>query len=405
MATPYNSSNENIYYTSIKFALQKLKNLHTMNEKNISKEPVDLWELTEHLPDFEDEYEIWEMKISAFHQTLGNEFTGSFFGYVEPKENIGYNYMKSAGHYDFPFYTAEASEAEVWIIAPKSKEQLLSCVAEFYKRKKKVDEAPNIVGLSPYLEKTNSIGKITDAQSFTLLWQRKIDGKERPTATKKKIEEYRAKHSEFTDERLTTLVEAMLKDFDSKAVAHEVVKELYREGLPLTEKNFNDVLKFLYDDRKIIRYYKKYAEESEIHEGQRNLIKKIYKDANERTTHLSEYPEFSGELKKHLEELADERGNTLAQTLSSLLNVEAMYQTSDDAIVQRNYLNFNCYQEPNGDVIFTKEERTGADYDKDGEPTRIETQAPLAPEPEPEQKKGCLGSILFFLAIAILLYI
>ena len=263
------------------------------NDPRFSKEAVDLWDLTPPLANFIDEYEIWEANFYTVYRTLGDDFKGSIFGYVEPSENEGYSVQYASGRYKLTAFTPQGEpiqdldaiadhyvqwvglnkcpfvgyvykkdntslpEGIVWIIAPKSREQVLSCASTFYKRIKKKNEIPNIIDLPLFLEKSNTIGGITNSSTFVPLRKRMMEGKTRQTATKKRIEEYRGTAPELTDE---ILVDAIRKKYDglfidNAEVAIEAIKETYRNDLPLSLDNVMEQLGYLVEDRKLLKYY------------------------------------------------------------------------------------------------------------------------------------------------------
>ena len=233
------------------------------NNPRFTKEAIDLWSLASPLTDFVDKYEIWEANFYTVYKALGYDFKGSFFGYVEPKENEDYRVEYASGRYKLTAYTPQGEpiqeldaiadkfvqwvgihrcpfvgyvykkdktslpEGVAWIIAPKSREQVLSCASAFYKRRKKKNETPNIIDLPAYLESSNTIGEITDSASFVPLRKRMMEGKTRPTATKKRIEEYRATAPELTNEMLVDAIRNKYNDFftDNEEVAIEALQQ------------------------------------------------------------------------------------------------------------------------------------------------------------------------------------
>ena len=263
------------------------------NDPRFSKEAVDLWNLTSPLANFKDEYEIWEANFYTIYETLGDNFKGSIFGYVEPKENEEYNVLYASGKYKLTAYTpqgepiqdldaiadkyvqwvglnkcpfvgyvykkdnASLPEGVVWIIAPKNREQVLSCASTFYKRRRKKNEIPNIIDLPLFLENSNTIGGITNSSSFVPLRKRLMKGKTRPTATIKRIEEYRTTAPELTNDILADAIRNKYFDLfiDNEEVAIEAIKETYRNELPLTIDNVMEQLGYLIEDRKLLKYY------------------------------------------------------------------------------------------------------------------------------------------------------
>ena len=84
-----------------------------------------------------------------------------------------------------------------------------------------------------------------------------MEGKTRPSATKKRIEEYRASAPELTNEMLVDAIRNKYNDFfiDNEEVAIEAIKETYRNELPLTIDNVMEQLGYLIEDRKLLKYY------------------------------------------------------------------------------------------------------------------------------------------------------
>lgn len=329
-------------------------------DPRFTKEAIDLWSLTSPIKDFADNYEIWEANFYTVYETLGDDFKGSIFGYVEPKENEDYSVVYASGRYKLTAFTPQGEpiqqldaiadkfvqwvgihrcpfvgyvykkdktslpEGVAWIIAPKNRDQVLSCASAFYKRRKKKNEIPNIIDLPTYLESSNSIGDITDSASFVPLRKRMMEGKTRPSATKKRIEEYRATAPELTNEMLVEAIRIKYNDFfiDNEEVAIEAIKETYRNELPLTMENVMQQLEYLIEDRRLLQFYKElqhiYSQEAqEIRAKADKVIEDIYTEACKRTCRLSEFADkevldyFNNESYKHREDmsLADKLNN------------------------------------------------------------------------------------------------
>ena len=340
---------------------QERNNAISLNkDPRFTKEAIDLWSLTSPIKDFADNYEIWEANFYTVYETLGDDFKGSIFGYVEPKENEDYSVVYASGRYKLTAFTPKGEpiqqldaiadkfvqwvgihrcpfvgyvykkdktslpEGVAWIIAPKNREQVLSCASAFYKRRKKKSEIPNIIDLPTYLESSNSIGDITDSASFVPLRKRMMEGKTRPSATKKRIEEYRATAPELTNEMLVEAIRNKYNDFfiDNEEVAIEAIKETYRNELPLTMENVMQQLEYLVEDRRLLQFYKElqhiYSQEAqEIRAKADKVIEDIYTEACKRTCRLSEFADkevldyFNNESYKHREDmsLADKLNN------------------------------------------------------------------------------------------------
>ena len=363
------------------------------NDPRFSKE-TDIWSLALPLTDFADKYEIWEANFYTVYEALGYDFKGSIFGYVEPKENEDYSVEYASGRYKLTAFTPQGEpiqkldaiadkfvqwvgihrcpfvgyvykkdktslpEGVAWIIAPKNREQVLSCASAFYKRRKKKNEIPNIIDLPTYLENSNSIGEITDSASFVPLRKRMMEGKTRPSATKKRIEEYRATASELTNEKLVEAIRNKYNDFftDYEAVAIEAIKETYRNELPLTLENVMQQLDYLVEDRALLQYYSElqhiYSPRAqEIRAKADKVIENIYNEACKRTCRLSEFADnevidyFTNESYKHRE------GMTLADKLNNLC---CNYHCRVKGIVSCYPNNFPPFkpQQDGDDVVF-----------------------------------------------------
>lgn len=364
------------------------------NDPRFTKEAIDLWSLTSPLTDFADKYEIWEANFYTVYETLGDDFKGSVFGYVEPKENEDYSVEYASGRYKLTAYTPQGDpiqkldeiadmyvqwvgihrcpfvgyvykkdktslpEGVAWIIAPKSREQVLTCASAFYKRRKKKNEIPNIVDLPTYLKSSNSIGEITDSASFVPLRKRMMEGKTRPSATKKRIEEYRATAPELTNEMLVDTIKNKYNDLfiDNEEVAIEAIKETYRNELPLTLDNVMQQLGYLIEDRKLLRFYTElqyiYSQEAqEIRVKADKVIEDIYNEACKHTCRLSDFADkevldyFNNESYKHREDM------TLADKLNNLC---CNYHCRIKGIVSCYPNNFPPFkpQQDGDDVIF-----------------------------------------------------
>lgn len=363
---------------------------------NFSNAPIDIWELVEPMPEFADQYEIWQATFYTVYQTLGEDFTGSIVGYVEPEENPDYSYEYASGRYKLKAYTPQGEliqdldalgdkfvqwaglhklpfvgyvskdkrseyalpEGVVWIIVPKSKEQLLSTVAAFYKRHKKKDEAPNIIDLKDFLSKSNSIGEITDGSSFVPMRKRLMEGKKRPSATKKKIEEFRSTAPEVTNEVLVNAIAAKYKDFfiDNNAVAEEGIKETYRNELPLTVENVLQQIDYLVEDRNILNLMTALQhiyspDANRIREKADKVVEQIYETACSRVCNLSDFADEEV-LSYFLNRNQGDKG--LVKTLNNLCcNYHCRKYNLVSCIEASDFPPFKCFDYRNGkDVTF-----------------------------------------------------
>lgn len=193
----------------------------------------------------------------------------------------------------------------------------------------------------------------------------------RGVATPKKMAEFREKYPEMTDELLTSIIHNTYPNIfvDNFEVATEIVRELIRRREEYSPENYLRALTELYEGGALKRYTIEVQQRDLLFAKTKSFINYIYETAQERTLYLSECEEYKDpQVKAYYDDICKQREKPLAKVLYSLLNVEAMKRTTDDLFVQGNYLQFHCYTEPNGDIVFTKNRRTREDYDEEGKP-------------------------------------
>ena len=226
----------------------------------------------------------------------------------------------------------------------------------------------------------------------------------RGVATPKKMAEYREKYPEMTDEHITSVIHATYPNIfvDDLEVAIEIVRELIRRREEYTSENYMRALTELYDAGTLKRYTVEVQQRDLLITKTKSFINYIYETAQDRTLYLSECEEFKDpQVKAYYDDLCKQREKPLAKVLYSLLNVEAMKRTTDDVFVQGNYLQFHCYTEPNGDIVFTKNRRTKEDYDADGKPLYSEEDVVKRNNRPTPPKSGCLGIIIIAIILSI----
>lgn len=199
----------------------------------------------------------------------------------------------------------------------------------------------------------------------------------RGVATPKKMAEFREKYPEITDELITSIIHNTYPNIfvNDLEVATEIVRELIRRREDYNFENYMRALMDLYDSGALKRYTIGIQQRDLLSAKTRSLIQYIYETAQERTLYLSECEDYKvPQVKAYYDDICKQREKPLAKVLYSLLNVEAMKRTTDDLFVQGNYLQFHCYTEPNGDIVFTKNRRTRNDYDEEGKPLYSEEE-------------------------------
>lgn len=204
------------------------------------------------------------------------------------------------------------------------------------------------------------------------------------TATKKRIAEYRTSAPGITDEALLKVVVEVYPDkfTEPMEVGYEVVKECYREELPLTEESLKEQLQKLYEGRWLRKYDKEYQKGIELNKRKDILVEQIYKDAQRRTCYLSNYPDADDELLAFIDKIYPDKNR--AQTFYRLF---CKY-------IFNGYPPFHSYTEPNGDIIFTKRRRSADDYDSNG-----------VYKGGQSSKSGCMLWLMLIPLASILLYL
>ena len=226
----------------------------------------------------------------------------------------------------------------------------------------------------------------------------------RGVATQKKMAEFREKFPEMTDDLITSIVSSAYPNIfvDNLEVATEIVRELIRRREEYSSENFMRALIELNNEGLLKGHTIEVQQQNLLFSKTKSLINYIYETAQERTLYLSECKDYKDpQVKAYYDDLCKQRKKPLAKVLYSLLNVEAMYRTTDDAIVQGNYLQFHCYTEPNGDIVFTKHRRTREDYDEEGNPLYSEEEIVKRNTQPTSNTSGCLGVIVLAIVLSL----
>jgi hypothetical protein len=158
----------------------------------------------------------------------------------------------------------------------------------------------------------------------------------------------------------------------------------------------------LYEGGALKRYTVEVQQRDLLFAKTKSFINYIYETAQERTLYLSECEDYKDpQVKAYYDDICKQREKPLAKVLYSLLNVEAMKRTTDDVFVQGNYLQFHCYTEPNGDIVFTKNRRTREDYDEEGKPLYNEEDILKRKNQSTNKNSGCMGIIILAIILSI----
>ncbi len=226
----------------------------------------------------------------------------------------------------------------------------------------------------------------------------------RGVATPKKMAEFREKYPEMTDELITSIIHNTYPNIfvDNLEVATEIVRELIRRREEYSPENYLRALTELYEGGALKRYTVEVQQRDLLFAKTKSFINYIYETAQERTLYLSECEDYKDpQVKAYYDDICKQREKPLAKVLYSLLNVEAMKRTTDDLFVQGNYLQFHCYTEPNGDIVFTKNRRTREDYDEEGKPLYNEEDILKRKNQSTNKNSGCMGIIILAIILSI----
>lgn len=229
--------------------------------------------------------------------------------------------------------------------------------------------------------------------------------------THEKVKKIRDDHPDFTDEHISSLVDKAYPKLyeDNLEVAIEIIKELYRRPTEWDE-SFLSLLREMTEGRKLVRYGADEKKRSRVIAKVNPFLERLYKEAQSKTIFLSECPEYrDGDVQHYFAEINSDKGKALAQKFFALLNNMALRDSNQ---VSGYVLPFHCYEEPNGDIVFTKNKRTRDDCDADGNPIvcEHEIEARLAKNLPTssfhsiesnvgQRKSGCLGITLFLFVI------
>lgn len=253
-----------------------------------------------------------------------------------------------------------------------------------------------------------------------------IEDQRRINATKSRIEDYRTEYKEIDNDILFATIESLYPNryVHYEEITLEVVKELIRDSKPLTTDTFADCLKSLTDKRKLARFDKDAIKAREFARKLHKLMSKIYNDAQKATVKLTDYPEFDAEMisffeqrlidkherialsNKELKGTSKYREIHLVQEVYYQLNLEAMQKEGEDEIPRCNYLNFGCYELPDGEIVFSKEPIPGKGVYRAVETERVPYNV-KAPEdnskPESKSGSGFKKNLIVILAILLVL--
>lgn len=231
--------------------------------------------------------------------------------------------------------------------------------------------------------------------------KKNMEGK-RLNATKVAMERFRSAHPKFTDEYISVLVKRAYpnKYEDNLEVAIEILKELYRSQVDLNDSTFMSLLEEWTEAQKLSAYEIETRKQWKTLHSVRQLLDKIYHDAQSQTVYLSQYEEYKVEgVKEHFDDICRTKERTLAKELFYKLNQMALDEAGE---LSGFILPFHCYSEPNGDVVFTKNKRTINDYDEKGNPIANEVEVvkrSTAENSSVSGKGGCLSIVIIVLVV------
>lgn len=195
-----------------------------------------------------------------------------------------------------------------------------------------------------------------------------MEENKRPRATKKAIQNYMASNVSFSDEHIDELVERTYPKLyeDIHYVAVEIIKELFRREVALTDNNFISLLKDKTEAHEFRKHEAAIKELTRNYAKAKDLFNKIYKEAQTKSFLLSQCSGFDDNLKAFIIQTYESEGKNLAQTFYIQLNWIAKSEISPNGYNDL-YLQLHCYPQSNDDVLFTPNKQNGYDnYDESG---------------------------------------
>lgn len=230
--------------------------------------------------------------------------------------------------------------------------------------------------------------------------KRRKEGKSRPSATKKRISEYRNTAIEVTDEVLINAVKEKYKDFfiENDRIVEEGIKEAFRNEVPLTIENVLQQIEYLIEDRQLLQYMTAlqhiYSPDAQrIREKADKIIEIIYETACSKVCNLSEFADeevmsyFLNDLYKHREEM------TLSKKMNNLCcSYHCRKYNLISCIESNNFPPFKCFDYRYGkDVTFAPSfEKAKAYNDEARKSTNTDANNDDSQIPSCKSKQGCL---------------
>lgn len=211
-----------------------------------------------------------------------------------------------------------------------------------------------------------------------------------------KYNEWRKKAQELTDEVCAKIVEEYYpKTFDNNRVVAFILATIFQDGQDLTPEIFTLQMKYLYSINMYNNYTLNFLKDVKLSSIIDKLIYRIYLDAFFHTVNLSEYKEFDDKVKEFFNKAVFQNyGNDNAKKWLALFesrkdligHLQAQGKAFDGVhpIVtvphlkkkqityyykEYKYPPFYVYNEPDGDTVFTRENRGIYDYPLPSKPS------------------------------------
>jgi hypothetical protein len=259
----------------------------------------------------------------------------------------------------YPLFFKDKEDSVVKMIISRLNSQEIEVTKESFS--KELDSIINTEVIIPYITSPirkhhiyYDILKVQDTRANYTSWISDREG----------FDEWRKKAPAITDDVCTAIVEENYpKTYNNKLVAKFILATLFQDKQDLTFEHFITQMKYL----KSIDHYKNWTldfqKDLKTSGIVNNLIYKIYLDAYFQTVRLSEYKDFDDEAKEWFDRVIFPKyGNDNVKKWFALFESRMHYK----------YPPFYIYEEPNGDIIFTREDRGIYDYPLPPQPSRFE---------------------------------
>ena len=259
----------------------------------------------------------------------------------------------------YPLYFKDRQEDVVKLITSRLNRQGKEVTAESFT--KELNSIIDTEVIIPYITSPirihhiyNDILKVQDRRANYTSW----------ISDSKGFDEWRKKVSALTDEVCAAIVEEHYpKTYNNKLVVNFILATLFQDKQDLTFENFTTQMKYLKNNDYYKNWTLDFQKDLKTAGIVNKLIYQIYLDAYFQPVKLSEYKEFDDDAKEWFDRVIfPEYGNDNVKKWFALFESRMNYK----------YPPFYIYEESNGDIIFTREDRRQYDYPLPPQPSLFE---------------------------------